>query len=74
VTYVLVWTSSYGVEEIDECDTLAEAERLRDEYALAYSEGTVTIDERDERDEDDYDPPEYEEPTITIPGFGSFRL
>ena len=40
--YILVWHSQYGKEEIDECNTLKEAQFLKTEYEMAYS-GTVKI-------------------------------
>jgi len=41
--YILVWHSQYGKEEIDECDTLGEAQTLKVEYEMAYG-GSVRIE------------------------------
>ena len=32
----LIWHSKYGSEEIDACDTLVEAEKMKAEYAMAF--------------------------------------
>ena len=40
--YVLIWHSQYGNEEIEECDSLDEAQTLRAEYQMAYG-GIVTV-------------------------------
>ena len=42
-TFVIVWTSQYGREEIDTADTRREAEFLRREYQTAFHEGAVSI-------------------------------
>ena len=46
MTYHLIWHSKYGVEEIDSFDTREEAEAMKIEYWLAFSEGYVTIKPR----------------------------
>jgi|TARA_E500000081_G_C5818927_1_gene212596 hypothetical protein len=40
--YVLIWHSQYGKEEIDECNTLKEAQFLKTEYEMAYG-GNINI-------------------------------
>ena len=45
--YAIVWTSQYGVEDIDHADTRDEAEYLRREYALVYrGNGVVSVEHR----------------------------
>jgi len=46
MTYHLIWHSKYGVEEIDSFDTREEAEAMKIEYWLAFSEGYITIQPR----------------------------
>ena len=44
--YALIWHSQYGAEEIDSFTTLREAEEMKIEYWLAFSEGYITIKPR----------------------------
>lgn len=43
MSFVLIWSSQYGKEEIDTADTRKEAEFLKREYLMAYGEGTIQI-------------------------------
>ena len=40
--YAIIWHSQYGKEEVDECDTLKEANFLKSEYQMAYG-GSISI-------------------------------
>lgn len=40
--YMIIWHSQYGKEEVDECDTLEEANFLKSEYQMAYG-GSISI-------------------------------
>mgnify|MGYP005687460421 CR=1 FL=1 len=42
-SYVLIWHSQYGREEIDSFDTISEANLMRKEYRMAFGEGSITI-------------------------------
>lgn len=39
MTYLIIGSSAYGTEEIDETDTLEEAKHLLAEYRLAFGPG-----------------------------------
>jgi len=44
MSYKLMWSSKYGIEEIESgIESRSEAEYLQGEYRLAYGEGTITI-------------------------------
>ena len=41
--YALIWNSQYGKEEVDCFDDHKEAEKMADEYRMAFGEGYITI-------------------------------
>ena len=41
--YALIWHSQYGEEEVDCFDDHKEAEKMADEYRMAFGEGYITI-------------------------------
>lgn len=46
MVWVLIWYSRFGKEELDQADTYANALYLRQEYLLAFGEGTIKIKAR----------------------------